>query len=193
VGEPGLEDLDAGGVQARLELAVQRTKLSRDSTSNTARPVSTTRHTITAAISTGLPEASSTSERSLWKLRTRREIVCQVDGGDRVRPPEPGRAHGADVGAEQDEHLRLLGRDDEEPRDEQPGHHGDAYADERERRVTEDHEERGGDGEGQDDQGHEQAGQAAALALERAGRLLGVDPVAGPRHGAAPLADVTSE
>jgi hypothetical protein len=77
VGEPGLEDLDPGGVQARLELAVQRTKLSRDSTSNTARPVSTTRHTITAAISIGLPEASSTSERSLWKLRTRREIVCR--------------------------------------------------------------------------------------------------------------------
>ena len=39
--------------------------------------VSVTRHTTTAAISIGLPRASLTLIRSLWKLRTRMETVSR--------------------------------------------------------------------------------------------------------------------
>ena len=71
------------------------------------------RQTTTAAISIGLPLASLTLIRSLWKLRTRSEIFfrCSVNG---LHPPQAGLGDGSDVAAEQDQHPRLVRLHDEE-------------------------------------------------------------------------------
>ena len=71
-----------------------------------------TRHTTTAAISIGLPLASLTLIRSLWKLRTRSETFCV---GEWVAPPPAGLGHRPGVAPEQDQHPGLVRLDDEEP------------------------------------------------------------------------------
>ena len=49
--------------------------------------VSATHQTTTAAISIGLPAASLTLSRSLWKLRTRSETVRGLANGLRHQKP----------------------------------------------------------------------------------------------------------
>ena len=100
---------------AHRGLALHDHELLKSSTSNTALAVSVTRQTTTAAISIGLPLASLTLIRSLWKLRTRSEIALAPEDRERVHPPQAGLRDGAGVAAEQDQHPRLVRLHDDQP------------------------------------------------------------------------------
>ena len=122
-----------------------------------------TRHTTTAAMSTGLPRLSLTLRRSPFSVRARRLTLYRLSflgpawacdsslfflpqfhcdwlpppwlggavGVERVAPAEPALLAGALVGAEEDEHARLVGLHGEEPgaQQDRDGEH-DAAGDE---------------------------------------------------------------